>query len=972
MALASDNPIMANVFLPRLWRGVIAVAMLLTCAAVASVVLGAVLPGALPGVDSQGEGVTPRRQVARFDFEERALGNFEDLPMHWYILGRDARSSEAAFMAKPLHDQLVHAVGYPLHTKVSFDKSQAVSSQHSLLLQLNGGNVGAFVEVGTIPATPGSDYLVSAKVRTTDLKWARARLVAYFIDAEGRRIDNSESQSEPIVTAGQWSVASARLAGDFPQAASIGIQLEIVQQAPPADAPLGHNAIAYQDITGSAWWDDVMVTQLPRVGVATQSDVGILRGTASKQRPQLSLAVRDVPGHDLLAEVTVFDWRGKPVAQKREGMASDKPTLKSWTPKLPAYGWYVAELRLFDRPPALQRDATNVKAGEGDLVEVGRAGATFLWLPDESGGQGQTQGQWRQPFIVDASGLDAAHLALLPSLMKQAKLGGSIISCWDQETVALDMPRRQDLLESIVESLVMEQQGQVMLNLWPLPAEMAALQVDAGRGPLPLLLQHAPVWRVYLSPLLMRLGQQAQQWHMGESGSPAAGNLANLMPTLQAIESDFATQAPQPRLVVPWRMEQAPPTSSTAKRSFNLLMPASVQPQEMARLLEPWSRVASAGGLILNLQPRANSSISPESSSMQRADDLALRMLQGWEAGAAGLVLNYPWSLPQDRQTRFDPDIALGVWSGVAQRLAGRRVVGRLPVGQGSQCMILDGPAGGMLALWRESDQTQPGQLDMFLGAGQPLALDLFGNRAEVPLVEARHRISFGQSPVFVENVDARLALFREAFSLEPSFIESVQKPQDLTLLLHNPWPRTISGELTFTHPEGWRIEPQLTTFNLPAGASAKVALRVSFPVAEVAGIKALRARVKLQAERAYAFDVEAPLELGLRDVECKPTLVLERDAGNGKVAALVTQEVTNHGQKAIALYAFAALADHPRQERLIAKLEPGESVIRRFRFEDAGPALATQPLRTGLREASGPAILNLLLTPADAQPPTP
>ncbi|NJL31415.1 MAG: hypothetical protein HC898_07155 [Phycisphaerales bacterium] len=144
------------------------------------------------------------RLVRLFDFEERKLGNFEILPMHWYIMGRQPDTGDPTFMRKPLHEQLVHRPGYPTFTRLGFDSKQRADGEFSFRLELDGGNVGAFLEAGTIPAVPGSDYLLTAQIRTTDFKYAKAFVHLYFLDSRGMPIPGARVSSAPIVTDGEW------------------------------------------------------------------------------------------------------------------------------------------------------------------------------------------------------------------------------------------------------------------------------------------------------------------------------------------------------------------------------------------------------------------------------------------------------------------------------------------------------------------------------------------------------------------------------------------------------------------------------------------------------------------------------------------------------------------------------------------------------------------------------------------------
>ncbi len=186
-----------------------------------------------------------QRLVEHFDFDERDDGNFEKLPMAWYVVGRDALNSDPAFQRQPIHQQLTASLGYPRHNPVHFDDAQQTSGRESLYMGLDGGNSGVFLEVGAVPAVPTSDYLVTVRVRTTTLEHARACFTAYFIDGKGRRIDISTATSERVNTRGQWQTLSVRLLGDYPQAAFVGMQLELLQPQRDPNSPLGDHQIVY-------------------------------------------------------------------------------------------------------------------------------------------------------------------------------------------------------------------------------------------------------------------------------------------------------------------------------------------------------------------------------------------------------------------------------------------------------------------------------------------------------------------------------------------------------------------------------------------------------------------------------------------------------------------------------------------------------------------------------------------------------
>jgi len=188
-------------------------------------------------------------------------------------------------------------------------------------------------------------------------------------------------------------------------------------------------------------------------------------------------------------------------------------------------------------------------------------------------------------------------------------------------------------------------------------------------------------------------------------------------------------------------------------------------------------------------------------------------------------------------------------------------------------------------------------------------------------------------------------------------------------VVIRNPWPQTISGSLRFVGPASWSISPGKHLFSIAAGQSARFPVVLSFPFTEEAGDKDLTALFEFNADKPYAVELDAPMELGLEDIEFEATLSLERPAGGGPADAVVLAVIKNTGEADRALYVFVSLPGHRRDERIIPRLEPGQTVIRRFRIDGAGPTLQdAAQLRTGVRETNGPAVLNRVLRLEDAR----
>src|SRR5690606_32042905 len=141
------------------------------------------------------------------------------------------------------------------HGSVGFDTRAKTSGEYSLHLGLDGGSVGAFLQLGTLPAMAGIDYLIQFNVRTGALEHAAAHVKAYFVDARGEVIESSVVDSGPIRTAGEWQTLRLRLIGRHETVAWIGLQLELLQRSRDERSPLGDRQIVYQQVRGDAWFD---------------------------------------------------------------------------------------------------------------------------------------------------------------------------------------------------------------------------------------------------------------------------------------------------------------------------------------------------------------------------------------------------------------------------------------------------------------------------------------------------------------------------------------------------------------------------------------------------------------------------------------------------------------------------------------------------------------------------------------------
>jgi hypothetical protein len=888
------------------------------------------------------------RLVRVFDFEAvdpngRKIGHALTWPEHWYPVGRDPLEADPAFLNQPLHQVLRRSAGYPSYNPIGFDGGHAVSGEFSLRLSLRGGNAGAFVEVGALPAMPGSDYELTLRVRTDELTRAGARVEAYLLDGQGRIIEDSRQSVRGVRTHGQWRPVVLRLTGRHPEAAWIGLQVELEQPQRQAQHPLGAEQVVLEDVVGTAWFDDIALWQLPNVRLGMAGGVNVSRGGL----PTLEMAVRDLTGQQLRARAVAYDMDHREVAREERPVGRGAPTDWQWTPQLGAYGWYVVRLEVLQ------------VLSDGETEPVGQSVAGVLWLPEA----GSEHDRDADRFWLLADGPEDLSVDRLPELVRRTGLPRVMLSVWQAQTTAATLRHRLERVERLLGELG-QAGARAGLSLEPLPAELAydpAVEPGDAAG---LLAARPDVWRVHLRPVLMRLGQRVSHWSMGTSAGDELADRRELSGALREGRALLEATVAQPVMMTPWPVHRG--------------LPADWPTHPMQRLVQVWPGVtveamseqlglsaaggasASAGDLIVELVPASAQRLDHG----QRSADLAERMVLLWAQDVAGLAVRTPWSAPTGERDALDPDPLLGVWVNVAERLSGRRLVGRLPLTEGLVGLVFDGDDGGVLAAWNRSASSGGGELVGYLGPSVRV-VDVWGNARAVEPVDGEHRVQLTRSPVFIEGIDVELLRMRSAFVVNEPELASLQTAHQREVTLHNPWSVTATGTLDFVGPGGWTIQPYRHHFAIPPGESVVLPLTMRFPVLATAGEHELVARLRFRADQPYDVLVSTPLRLGLPDIEFTATATLQPAAdGQPGRDLLVTCVISNSSNEPRSLYAFASHHGQPRQERLVPTLGPGQTIVRRFRFRQLDEASASHPVRCGVRESSGPAILNQIIDP--------
>ncbi len=893
------------------------------------------------------------RVLRTFDFEERDDGNYEETPMHF------AR---------------VVAPGMPHWVRGRLATDAARSGSHSFRLSLDGGSSLYRLDHGILPAVPGAHYRVEARVRTTELAHARVRVIVRLVDVDGEPVPGTTRASTPFASPGgstRWSRVAAETSTSNPDAKWLVYELGLLQPehggSDVGDEVAGDPMRRFQqDVRGTAWFDDVVVSRIPVLSAGRGASAGVFR--EGSPVTFWAEATDPAPG-DLKGEGVVRDaagdvvWEGDGTMRITTGDDGLERRHFDFDAGVLPPGWYELDLMVGGAAEVGGNAPASAASAFATMAVVVLAG-------DDPVPDGR--------FAADATALPAADWMQVPDALAPLGMGRLEIAVWGGPTNndAGQSHREIDALAAAAESAGVELTA---VFAGPTPE---LIRAAGGRDWLHLYrgLEGkssdeivADLWRASLGYLVSRHAHQVARWQIGRAQDAED-------PRLRAMFDQFAGQVrrlvARPELAMPWPARRGtdvlPPAGdgTGGPTAMTVLVPASVPARSVPLYAADAARGSGRPTSVHLELPRPDTY-----GRLGMLSDVARRITYALAGGADRITLPLPFE-PGYGGAGPEPDERYVVLRTLLSGLAGKQYLGQVPAGdveQGVEAFLFGNPdesgGRGTIVLWARPTPTGGTNATPLLMNLGPAAeqVDLWGNRRRLTQAADGRRdgvaqVFAGTMPTLIVGVDAPLTRLRQTVRLDQPMIESSFRPHHRRLRLTNTFPRSIAGTVRLRPPSGWEARLDSPAFSLGPGESLDRPLELHIPYNSDAGEHRIYAELELRTggqsdsgdgTGVVRMRVPVTARVGLADVGLRT--VARRESGD----LVVQQDITNYGGDVINYTAFVLVPGRARQERLVMRLGPGQSTTKLYRFTGAGVVAPGTAVRSGLRELEGTRILN-------------
>ncbi len=859
-------------------------------------------------VEPGGHGGSTERVVHRFDFNERVIGNLEEVPKYW----------------EPLRLR-----GFPVFASGAFDESVGHAAPPSFYLSSEGRNVAFLYGGSDTRVRAGGAFRIVGHIRPDALQRGRACLSAHFLDREGRPLVDTLMRSAYVGgpdSSRDWTAVEVLLPPVPPEAHTIAIGAWVLQQATWDLGPTPRRHITHADVRGGAWFDDITLFRLPFVEFSSTAAGNVF---VQGEDHALSAVLVDDEGSELSGEITIDDSQGRRMARHAAPATTDRAAAPFRIP-------------IGTLPPGLYHSRLDVRL---DSEVIDSLTADFAVLsPDRTGGEGLARSFG--VVLAGPRGDADAELALLIGqgircvkwpVWQEADEPAAPVDPRDSERFLHELHRRGFAVTAVLSGA---------------PSPIVGGAEGSAVGLLEVLKASSGSWADELAAVATPYAGVFRWWQIGADGSFHADGGADFAAAVGNVRGVLGRFITAPRLSAAGRLGVAideaklPVEHLSAAVGYEVGLPGYAAEMSLLRG-RGYSQVSAYVAPL------------PEGGFVRtaRLAEWAQRVVAARHAGADTVYVPQTWHVGDaSGRPAVDPREEFIVFRTIAQALGDAEPGGTLYVDDGVRCLAFHRPDSTILALWDELAPPAGRVHAVQLGRANRQT-DLWGRSQTLERDEnGRQLVRLSYAPVFVDGVDRWLVPFVNSAAIEPARVESGSDVVRHSIKFHGGATGGLSGQGTLEVPNQMEVTPRVFSFHAPPDRTESIEFTVRYAHTEPAGRKRIVAKMTAGPE-AYGFELPFFVELGLSDMDVSAVAFVE---GGDLVLRHV---VGNRSREVLSFRASAGVPGRERQYRPIANLRPGDTQTLEYRFHEA-TGLIGRRVRLMLHElADGPRVHTLELT---------
>jgi len=811
--------------------------------------------------------------------------------------------------------------GFPSYVEAGIDRSRGYASQHSLKIDVNGGQLAFYSplnnQVGRIDAQHA--YVFQGRIRTQLLEQDAALVSVSFLNHKRQRVQRFLSR--PVNgTHQEWQTVEIGPVTPHPDVRFVVIGCH-----------LAHGE--KMDIRGAVWFDDLWLGRLPQLSLLSNFQTHfkqphapiVIESRVSGLDPggKYEIAVQ-ITGADGELVDRFTDRLVAPVGTANEGDEETRPGDPiTWKLEPQDYGYYRVQASLFrDSDLILERETSFAVM---DIVTSDNASrGEFGWSVE--------------------GGSSRMNYAGLPDVAAQAGINWIKLPLWKSGASG-----QAGRVSRMLDQLVQQDIAPVGVLSDP-PAELRDRFAEDWTGISELFTMPPRFWSPSLDQVIAKYSSNVRHWQLGGEHDDSFVGLNRLPEAIESVRREINRIGRDTHVGVHWDWASPLPSRSKLPRTFLSLDKGGQTDQPLSEIeLLDRLQASKASGVPRWVLLRPLDKSHPDAI---RGADLVQRMVAAKIGGAEAIFAADVFNAEHGLLTPDgSPALLFLPWRTTALALQGAELLGSIAMPGGSHNYVFVRPGEAVVVLWNEEPVTE----EIYLGDRVEM-IDIWGvkNNAPVNPKTRRQKISVTSVPLILRNCSEPVARWRHAVRFEKGRLPSAHAAHREHLLGRNTFSQGVSGEVRINLPRDWEAEPAEWSTALSVGEEFRLPTDLTLPADASLGKVNLTIDFDVSAERQYKFRVYRSYEVGLDDVKLH---VIEERLPDDTLR--VEQVIVNNTDPLEVLNFQCSLfmLGRKRKTQYVIKLEH-ETNHKEFLFPNASELLG-KPARLRVEQIDGPRVLN-------------